>query len=100
MRIDRLMSGFMHKGKSPQAPRGMEGDLLLALCLFSLAGCSTVVRVPPSAVAPAQAGAFDHTAFDRVLTPFVTADGLVNYAGMKADPQNLNEYLALVARHS
>jgi len=43
---------------------------------------------------------FDHSAFDRVLKQFVTEQGRVDYAALKAGPEDLNRYVAQMAERS
>lgn len=43
---------------------------------------------------------FGHDAFDRVLRQFVDDQGLVNYRALKADPQDLNAYVAQIGKYS
>ena len=43
---------------------------------------------------------FDHSALDRVLKTFVDARGRVDYAGLKARPDDLNAYVALLGEVS
>lgn len=50
---------------------------------------------------PAAARAeFDHSAFDRVLKQFVTEQGRVDYAALKARPEDLNRYVEQLAERS
>ena len=46
-------------------------------------------------VAPAP----DHAAYDRLLKKYVNKKGLVNYKGLKAEEQALNQYLALLSKN-
>lgn len=43
---------------------------------------------------------FDHSALDRVLETYVDTQGRVDYAGLKAHPDGLNAYVALLGRVS
>ncbi len=69
--------------------------ILVALLL--LAGCATIppgpAPIPPPAV-------FSHADFDRVLQRFVDDQGRVDYAGLQADPGDLDRYYAQVAAWS
>lgn len=48
----------------------------------------------------AQEQGFDYTSWDRVLKKFVTEKGRVDYAALKANPGDLNQYVEQVARRS
>lgn len=74
--------------------------LLLALLLvvpsvgcFSAAEVGTIEASSP-VTAPA---AFSHDAFTAILADHVSADGLVDYAALKADARRLDAYLGTVA---
>ena len=60
----------------------------LFCCLVSSTACWT------------QPNRFSHDAFDRVLRLHVNDRGLVNYAALKADPEDLNAYLELLGKYS
>jgi len=51
-------------------------------------------------VKPVRAGEFDHSTWDRVLKRFVTETGRVDYAALKANPSDLNEYAEQIATRS
>ncbi len=54
----------------------------------------------PAARAPAAAGApISHEGYDRLLKKYVSAQGLVNYKALKADPAALDQYLALLSKN-
>jgi len=54
----------------------------------------------PASTAPAApAAAIDHGAFDMLLKKHVTAQGLVDYKGFKADEAVFNQYLALLSKN-
>ncbi len=73
-----------------------------ALCfslfiILTVAGCTTVkpaTLVPPEAVVPRS---FSHAAFDRVVKRFVDDQGRVDYAALKNDPQDLEQYYLQLA---
>jgi hypothetical protein len=75
------------------------GSLTIGFLAFVLAGCTTMKPAPLRAPA-APTPVFTHAAFDRVLQRFVTPEGLVDYAGIKAEPADLDSYYALVAAYS
>lgn len=41
----------------------------------------------------------DHSAWDKLLKKHVTSDGLVDYKGFKQDRQELDAYIAMLAKH-
>jgi hypothetical protein len=73
----------MHESKSISIQTGI---------IFVIMMVAFLVFVGPSAAAE---GVFDpnHTLYDGVLKGFVK-EGLVNYAGLKENPESLNQYLA------
>ncbi|MDB5234894.1 MAG: hypothetical protein JWR44_1887 [Hymenobacter sp.] len=77
---------------------------LLALCACTLA--LTAFTRPQTTLAhssisaPAATAAIDHSAYDKLLKKYVSAKGLVNYKGLKADQKELNQYLDLLSKNA
>jgi hypothetical protein len=66
-----------------------------------LRGGTAVLALTASAWGSANAAEpFDHSALDRALKTYVDARGRVDYAGLKARPEDLNAYVALLGRVS
>ena len=53
-----------------------------------------------AATACAKEQGFDYAPWDRVLKKFVTQTGRVDYAALKANPDDLNQYVAQIAARS
>jgi Protein of unknown function, DUF547 len=68
--------------------------------LVLLAGCTTLHPVGPRGAQLAPPATFTHEAFSRVLQRFVDDEGRVDYAGLKAEPSDLERYYQLVAAYS
>jgi hypothetical protein len=49
-------------------------------------------------MATASPAAVDHSSYDKLLKKYVSAKGLVNYKGLKANQQELNSYLDLLSK--
>jgi hypothetical protein len=82
--------------------RSTVGALVLA------AGTLTAVAVAlpglnpvaaPSYTVAAASALVDHSAFDKLLKKHVSAQGLVDYKGFKADEQAFNQYLAMLSKN-
>lgn len=58
----------------------------------------TPVPTPTYAVAATDA-LVDHSTYDKLLKKYVTAQGLVDYKGFKADETVFNQYLALLNKN-
>lgn len=65
---------------------------------FASAVLALSMALPASATR--QTTAFHHDLWDRVLQSFVTPAGLVQYAALKAHPEDLKAYIALLASDS
>ncbi len=57
-----------------------------------------LVLAAPAWAAAEEGARFDHSALDRVLSAYVDEGGQVDYAGLKAHPQDLEAYVALLGR--
>ena len=73
------------------------GGVLAALTALAVPRVAIAVSTGPVA-GPAAPMAVDHSGYDRLLKKYVTASGRVNYKGLKADQQPLNDYLALLSK--
>ena len=77
----------------------------LAISALSLAALSafsnpeTPLAAPVGPARVAAAAAVDHSAYDKILKKYVNESGRVNYKGLKADQQPLNQYLALLSKN-
>jgi hypothetical protein len=76
----------------------------LVLAAGTLTAVAVVVPglnpVPEPTLAVAATGALvDHSAYDKLLKKHVTAQGLVDYQGFKADEAVFNQYLALLSKN-
>ncbi len=75
----------------------------LALIAVAVAACVTFERlqspasVDAEAAAIRDANAFDHFLLDQVLKAFVDGEGRVDYAALRADPDALDKYVAILA---
>jgi hypothetical protein len=89
----------------PRSPVWGPG-LLAALLLAGIIGLVSVVRTPafaPASAPPVDATTkvvFDYAPWARVLKTHVNAYGMVDYAAVKAHPQDLNQFLQQVATYS
>ncbi|WP_201978181.1 DUF547 domain-containing protein [Hymenobacter rubidus] len=75
---------------------------LAAVAVAALGTFVTPVVASAGTGAPANSravAAVDHSAYDRLLKKYVSAKGLVNYKGLKADQEELNKYLALLSKN-
>jgi hypothetical protein len=77
-----------------------KSKVVAILALVLLVGCTQIepVSVPDEILAVPQV--FSHHDFDRVLQRFVDHQGLVDYAGLKNDPQDLERYYLLLSTYS
>jgi hypothetical protein len=76
----------------------------LALAAGSITALALAVPGLPPGAAPsypvaATAALVDHGAYDRLLKKYVSAQGLVNYKGFKAEEKEFNQYLALLSKN-
>lgn len=69
------------------------------LLFLALAGCASEVPVEPAKDPVREPGGFPHELWTKVLQQRCAA-GLVDYAAIKADPADLDAYLAHVAKDS
>ena len=70
-----------------------------AIAALALA-TGTLAAVPTPAYAVAATSALvDHSAFDKLLKKHVSAQGLVDYKGFKADELAFNQYLAMLSKN-
>jgi len=82
-------------------PMKITAALLFALCAGAPAlapPAAAAGRPTPAPRALAAAAPIDHGAYDRLLTKHVSAKGLVDYKGFKADEKEFNAYLALLSK--
>ena len=84
----------------------MKTSTLAALVLAAGTLTALAVVVPglnpvptPAYSAAAASNPIDHGAFDKLLKKHVTAQGLVDYPGFKADEVAFNQYLALLSKN-
>ncbi|GAB3634771.1 DUF547 domain-containing protein [Hymenobacter arcticus] len=84
----------------------MKTSTLAALVLAAGTLTAVAVSVPglnpvptPTYAVPAASAVVDHSAYDRLLKKHVTAQGLVDYKGFKADEVAFNQYLALLSKN-
>jgi len=99
------MQTFLHarpaEGREPDALYLFMSDRAFKpLLLDTLAGVNTgpnVGRRDSGLDRTLSATCFDHSAFDRVVHRVVNAEGLVDYASLKRDPEPLDHYLKLLA---
>jgi hypothetical protein len=75
----------------------MKFCFLLALVWLAGVGAAPAA-VPALPGRPVPPAAVDHGAYDRLLKKYVSAKGLVNYKGLKADEAALNQYLAQLSK--
>jgi Protein of unknown function, DUF547 len=62
-----------------------------------LAGCSTLVEIPGERPSSSMAKSQALAAWGRVLSSFVDARGWVDFAGLKAKPDDLHAYVQFIA---
>lgn len=74
--------------------------LLGAMLLGANAFASTTPHSLASPVAATSPAAVDHGSYDKLLKKYVSAKGLVNYKGLKADQQALNSYLDMLSKNA
>ena len=72
--------------------------VLSVLIAGAMAGCTTI-HPQIHGDAPA-AGIFEHTRLTQVLNQYVDPQGLVDYRGLQAAPDELEAYYGLIARYS
>jgi hypothetical protein len=72
----------------------------VAYTLSGLYGCTTIAPRAPKAGIEEATTFFSHDAWDRVLQAFVDEHGRVDYSGLLNNPEDLNEYYALIASYS
>jgi len=72
-------------------------NLIVLNLLFS--ACTTIPPID-SNIAPAQPQRFSHKNFDQVLRHFVNDQGRVDYSGLKADPDQFENYYQQIAIYS
>ncbi len=72
---------------------------LLGLVLGVSLSCSTIPP-PDNGAEPIGPDGFSHELIDQVQRRFVDSRGRVDYAALKADPQDLDRYYKLVASHT
>lgn len=84
----------------------MKTSTLAALVLAAGTLTAVAVVVPglnpvpePSYTVAATGALVDHSAYDKLLKKYVTAQGLVDYKGFKADEVTFNQYLALLSKN-
>ncbi|MGI4736952.1 MAG: DUF547 domain-containing protein [Janthinobacterium lividum] len=84
----------------------MKTSTLVALALAAGTLTAVAVVVPglnpvptPTYAVAAASTPVDHSAFDKLLKKHVTAQGLVDYKGFKADETVFNQYLALLSKN-
>jgi len=71
---------------------------LAVLLLLAVGGCTPIRPSQPSAGAdPPQTQHFSYEAYARVLSSFVNEKGLVNYAGLTQNPEDLDRFYHQVA---
>jgi hypothetical protein len=70
------------------------GRLAALLATIFAAACTTLAPLPPP---PADPAAFTHDAYGRVLASVVGPNGLVDYAALAADPDDLERHYARLA---
>ena len=80
----------------------MRRSLVDALLVGWLAPCAValVVWIQPAIGRAATGVGVDHSLLDRVLATYVDDQGRVDYAGLKAHPDDLDGYVGLLARVS
>lgn len=89
----------------PHSPIWGRG-LVLALMVAGVVGLVVALRLPVARPAPpptvnlTATRPFDYSAWGRVLARFVNEWGMVDYAGLKRDPRDLDAFLAEVAKYS
>ena len=75
-----------------------------ALAFFLLGwmaiGCTTIRPQPPEVQPPPSLKTFSHERFNEVLEAFVDAHGLVDYADLQQNPEDLEAYYQLIAAYS
>ncbi len=79
---------FRCSGLKSPIPRNQE------LALFQSVGFALLMSTSLSAAT------FDHSAWDRVLKSYVNHIGEVDYAGLKANPKDLDDYIQMLAESS
>lgn len=84
----------------------MKTSTLAALVLAAGTLTAVAVVVPglnpvpePTYTVAATGALVDHSAYDKLLKKHVTAQGLVDYNGFKADERAFNQYLALLSKN-
>ena len=83
-------------------PTSRLGLPLLVLAVAGLTAFRTPTLVPPArpaSTAAITATPVDHGAFDKVLKKYVNERGMVNYKGLKADQNGLNQYLDQLSKN-
>ena len=76
-------------------------SLILALLgAATLMGTTAFAPAPASISRAASPAAVDHGSYDKLLKKYVSAKGLVNYKGLKADQQELNGYLNMLSKNA
>ena len=73
--------------------------MLLALATLLLPGFTPTTDTNPAGVARNAVSSVDHAAFDKLLKEHVTAKGLVDYKGFKADEKAFNQYLETLSKN-
>lgn len=80
--------------------RSFATALLGAFFFASPAFAAAPAPGPTHSAAAASPAAVDHGSYDKLLKKYVSAKGLVNYKGLKADQKELNSYLDLLSKNA
>ncbi|MDJ0810740.1 MAG: DUF547 domain-containing protein [Desulfobacterales bacterium] len=78
----------------------IRGALAIFLFGWVAIGCTTIRPQPMEAPPPSSLQTFSHERFDTVLATFVDAQGLVDYARLQQNPQDLEAYYRQIAAYS
>lgn len=72
---------------------------ILAFTLLALLSQPLASTPLPAPMARPAEEPFDHSSFDKLLKKYVNEKGLVDYKGLKAEPQALNQYLTSLSKN-
>ena len=72
----------------------------LPVVLIVLLGCTTIRPADLGDLGSIESASFSHALFDQVLRSFVDDHGQVDYAALKARPDDLERYYLLLSKYS
>ena len=73
---------------------------VLIMISWLVLACTTIKPATESMMSENNMDVFSHAGFDLVLQRFVDESGRIDYAALKKDPQELEDYYQLIAAYS